>query len=230
MANIPQYLTSSEVNVFPSTRRIYNQDFSSKLMTELAISRLINDLMSTEGFVISSSPSENFEVNIHGYYFQIDDATDIIDLFSSDSTVSKIYASIVIENSSAYPELRVPAEISSGSLPEIYNPSNSYIPGQLVRYKTEQQLEYLQYQCIAETTGTWDSSKWVQLIDTFQGLHFTSDIPTLTDLIGTPTAGFELYTLLILEKVTQGSGFEWIIPDASKLWLDIAEIDGGVIE
>lgn len=230
MSNTPQYLTSGEVNVFPSTRRIFNQDFSSKLMTELAISRIINNLMSTEGFVISSQPSTNFELNINGYYFLIDDASNIISLFSDDASVSEIYASIVIENSSPYPELRVPAEIVTGSLPVIYDPTESYVPGQLVRYKTQQQTEYLQYQCISAATGTWDASKWVQLIDDFQGLHFTSSIPTLVDLIGTPTDGFELHTLLILKKVSQGSGSTWTIPSESRLWLDISTIDGGVIE
>lgn len=219
MANTPQYLTSSEVNVFPSTRRIYNQDFSPKLMTELAISRLINDLMSTEGFVISPSPSSNFELNIYGYYFQVDNASDIINLFSSDNTVTKIYASIVIENSTAYPELRVPAEIVNGSTPPAYDTTASYIPGQIVTYNGQQ------YQCIDTTTGAWDSSKWVQLINTFQGLHFTSAIPSLQDLIGTPITGFELHTLLILEKDTDS----WTIPNESRLWLDISEIDGGVI-
>ena len=69
MSVIPQYLDSNLINVFPSTRRVYTQEFSPKLMTELAISRSINMLMDTEGFVISESLGELFEINIHGYYF-----------------------------------------------------------------------------------------------------------------------------------------------------------------
>jgi len=69
MAVTPYYLSSDLINVFPSTRRVYTQDFSSKLMTELAISRSINMLMDTDGFVISENLGSPFEINIHGYYF-----------------------------------------------------------------------------------------------------------------------------------------------------------------
>lgn len=110
-----KYLNSENVNVFPSTRRTYSQSaFSTRLMTESAIARLINKLIDYEGFVISDTINNTlFEVNIYGYYFQIVNlSTFISSNFSSDSA---IYASIIIDPSGlpSYQELYVPAENSS---------------------------------------------------------------------------------------------------------------------
>jgi hypothetical protein len=66
----PVYIQSSNVNVFPSTRRTYAQDFSARLMTESSIARIINSFINSDGFVISDSVSNtSFEFNINGYYF-----------------------------------------------------------------------------------------------------------------------------------------------------------------
>lgn len=215
------YLDSDNVNVFPSTRRIYTQDFSAKLMTELAISRITNMLINTDGFIISSDVGSNFRLNIHGYYFELDSSDLVLQLFEDLTSISNIYASILIEKTTSYPELRVPAELNPSVQPEAYDSSVTYIPGQLVTYDGNQ------YQCISETTGTWDSSKWVQLVSGFQGLIFTSFAPTVEDILGSGSVNeFEIYTLKILEK---DAADNWIIPSESKYWLDLGIIDGGVI-
>lgn len=224
MAVTPYYLGSDLVNVFPSTRRIYTQDFSPKLMTELAISRAINILMDTDGFVISENLGEPFEINIHGYYFQIDNSSNIIALFNA-STTTTIYASILIEHSNQYPELRVPAELLQDNPPDAYNSSLTYIAGQLCTYNN------VQYQCISTTTGSWNSSKWIELVDGFQGLVFSSAIPSKSDILtnGEDLTKFTLYTLPIIEKIPNVTPVQWRIPERSKFWLDLDEIDGGTI-
>ena len=69
------YIASDNISVFPSTRRIHSQDFSARLMTESAISRIINNLIDVDGFVISNTApataEDIFEFNIYGYYFQV---------------------------------------------------------------------------------------------------------------------------------------------------------------
>lgn len=222
MAVTPYYLSSDLINVFPSTRRVYTQDFSPKLMTELAISRSINMLMDTDGFVISENLVGKFEINIHGYYFQISNYSNIISLFNV-ATTNTIYASILIDKSNSYPELRVPGELLQDNPPAAYNSSVSYIPGQLVTYND------VQYQCISPTTGTWTPSKWVELVDGFQGLILTSAIPSASDIVGSDASNYNLYTLAILEKIPNTSPVQWRIPQRSKFWLDLDEIDGGVI-
>ena len=217
------YLNSDEINVFPSTRRIYTQDFSSKLISEAAIARIVNEFLSTEGFIISRSiDAPVFELNIAGYYFQIKGtelnpgASYIQNLFS-DTDATEIYASILIDISNNYPELVVPAEINPGTTPPTYATSGSaYSAGDLVTYDGNQ------YQClvdIADPAGSFDSSKWVQLSDLFEGLVFTSEVPT------DASTGFVYKTLLIMNKVSDG----WELNTDSMFWFDISEIDGGVV-
>lgn len=225
MAVTPYYLGSDLVNVFPSTRRVYTQDFSPKLMTELAISRAINMLMDTDGFVISENLNltDQFEINIHGYYFQINNYSNITSLFDASITTT-IYASILIDKSNAYPELRVPGELLQNNPPAQYNSSVSYIPGQLVTYNN------VQYQCISpQDAGNWDPSKWVELVDGFQGLILTSDRLSASDIVGSDASNYNLYTLAILEKIPNVTPVQWRIPERSKFWLDLDEIDGGTI-
>ncbi|MBO7697146.1 MAG: hypothetical protein J6Y28_04610 [Acholeplasmatales bacterium] len=77
------YIASSNVNVFPSTRRTYAQEFSARLMTESAISRIINNLVEVDGFVISNNApttaDDLFEFNIYGYYFQVKNILSVIE-------------------------------------------------------------------------------------------------------------------------------------------------------
>ena len=110
-----KYLNSENVNVFPSTRRTYSQSaFSTRLMTESAIARLINKLIDYEGFVISETINDDlFELNLYGYYFQVTKLQEFITSnFNSDTN---LYASVIIDpsGSPAYQELYVPAENSS---------------------------------------------------------------------------------------------------------------------
>lgn len=137
----PYYLTSDKINVFPSTRRTYSQTaFSTRLMTESAIARLINKLIDYDGFVISEEINDNtiFELNIYGYYFQITNFVAFLN--STFSSASDIYASIIIDpsGSPSYQELYVPAEnasattfqgliFSSDGNPSVTLPTNGFL-------------------------------------------------------------------------------------------------------
>ena len=105
-----QYVASSNVNIFPSTRRVYPQDFSARLMTESSIARIINKLIDKEGFIISSELNDtSFEFNIFGYYFQIKNFVSYLGTNFSSSL--NIYASIFIDTTSTpFTELYVPQE------------------------------------------------------------------------------------------------------------------------
>ena len=46
-----------------------------------------------------------------------------------------------------------------------YNSSNSYEPGNIVRYQDNL------YRCIANTTGSWDLTKWTQITLSFLSLY-----------------------------------------------------------
>jgi len=77
------YIASNNVNVFPSTRRTYTQEFSARLMTESAISRIVNNLVEVDGFIISNTvpatADDVFEFNIYGYYFQVKNINSVIE-------------------------------------------------------------------------------------------------------------------------------------------------------
>lgn len=112
MANT--YLASDEINVFPSTRRTYAQDFSARLMTESSIARIVNMLIDTEGFVITTTPSSSsaFEFNLGGYYFQVKTLSDLTGNYTSDT---RIYATIFLDTSSSqFVELYTDSNETSG--------------------------------------------------------------------------------------------------------------------
>lgn len=95
------YLNTSKVKVFPSTRRVQTQT-TARLMTEAAMVGIINQLVSSESFIISPqtySDSAPLEINIKGYYFKINNISDIVSNFSS---ATDIYAYIVIDTSNEY--------------------------------------------------------------------------------------------------------------------------------
>ena len=78
-------------------------------MSELRIANLINQLIDMEGFIITSPQefqkdnNKQFEFNIHGYYFKVNDVTK---LFSQFSDQKDIYASIrLLEVGNDYVEL-----------------------------------------------------------------------------------------------------------------------------
>lgn len=106
------YIASSNVNVFPSTRRTYAQEFSARLMTESAISRIVNNLIDVDGFVISntapSTAEDVFEFNVYGYYFQVKNILSVIEQLSG---ATKLYATIRINHTNdAFYELYVANE------------------------------------------------------------------------------------------------------------------------
>ena len=99
MASI--YLATNKINVFPSTRRVQTQT-TARLMTEEAMVRIINQLIESDGFIISPSAfdlSAPLEFNIQGYYFNIATINDVISNFDSST---EVYAYIVIDTSNQY--------------------------------------------------------------------------------------------------------------------------------
>ena len=208
-------LNSNLINVFPSTRRTYPQEFSSKLMTEQAIVRIVNTLINKQGFVITKQfdVDQPVEFNIFGYYFQVRKGSDIINLFSSQfPPPTNIYAYIDIDDYNGYAELEVPAELNGQTI-EAYDPTHSYVVGNVVNYNGTN------YICIANTTGTWDSSKWSdQVYSTFKGLTFTTSQPDSQN---------NRYSLHVLSYINNS----WTITESSTMWFSINfdEIDGGII-
>lgn len=91
------YLDSSNVKVFPFAKFRGETDISSRLFYEDNISRLIRQVVDTEGFVVSGSitsagftSQEGLAINIHGYYFYITKETSIV----PSETSTTCYASI----------------------------------------------------------------------------------------------------------------------------------------
>ena len=85
------YIQTNNISVFPSTRRM-NKQVSARLLSEQSIANQINKLIETDGFVITPeddtsaagyNPTDPFEFNIHGYFFYIDTANDIINNFAT---------------------------------------------------------------------------------------------------------------------------------------------------
>lgn len=110
MAYLDTYYQNTKdlkVEVFPSTRRVRVQQ-DSRETSEKTITGIIDNFIDYTGFVITQTLDADlpFELNIKGYYFKIDKAQNIIDLFLTDTTSLDIWASIVIDSSNPdYPEL-----------------------------------------------------------------------------------------------------------------------------
>lgn len=99
------FLESTQVKVFPSTRRGTNQ-VSARLITEYFLVGIVNKLIDTQGFVITPDPpsgyfpqtsTAQFEFNIHGYYFVIANISKILSEFR---TSQEIYARIKLTDDS----------------------------------------------------------------------------------------------------------------------------------
>lgn len=96
------YIDSENIRLFPFAKyRPHVMDLGSRLFYENNISRLITQLIDTEGFIISGSIRFDKTTNdvlvdtllcfnIHGYYFEIDPGVSILP--SNDAT--EIYAYI----------------------------------------------------------------------------------------------------------------------------------------
>lgn len=95
------YLNTVNINGFPLVKR-QNTQISSTLITESSIANLINKLIDTDGYVISTSlESLIFEFNLWGYYFKITSTSNqhAIDMIINDATfdtATEIYAKIQI--------------------------------------------------------------------------------------------------------------------------------------
>lgn len=94
------YLQTSTIEVFPSVKRGKNQ-VSARLMSEQAISGIVNNLIDTDGFIITRNITSDgpFEFNIHGYYFKIDHINNLTNQFS---TATSIYGIIQIKEEGNY--------------------------------------------------------------------------------------------------------------------------------
>lgn len=100
MADELKKLQSNDVKVYPSARRGATNSYS-RLLTEEAITRLVNSFLDFDGFVISNENENTFRFNIEGYYFEVN-RTALQNLFT---TGSSIYAHIHLVKYGEYWEL-----------------------------------------------------------------------------------------------------------------------------
>ena len=104
------YVASSEMKeVFPSAKRV-SQVQMSKMMSEMALVRLINSLIDKDGFVITSAydAAQPFAFNISGYYFEVTTGQSILTA-AGVTTSGEIYAHIFVNETAsgvAYRELQ----------------------------------------------------------------------------------------------------------------------------
>lgn len=89
-----KYITSNNVVVFPSTKR-GNEQTSARELSEKSLARLVNQIIDTDGYVISYEDNI-IDFNIHGYYFRFSDVTNY--LSTNFSSATNIYAHILISN------------------------------------------------------------------------------------------------------------------------------------
>ena len=95
------YINSSNIEVFPSARR-GGTNPESRLFAESSVVSIVNKLIDTDGFVISTNLSEDpFEFNIQGYYFKVDSYTSIVSLGSG---WTEVYGSVNLTESD-FPEI-----------------------------------------------------------------------------------------------------------------------------
>lgn len=94
------YLQTNTIEVFPSVKRGQNQ-VSARLMSEQAISGIVNNLIDTDGFIITRNITleGSFEFNIHGYYFKINNINNLTSQFTTDTS---IYGIIQIKEEGNY--------------------------------------------------------------------------------------------------------------------------------
>lgn len=100
------FLRTEEVKVFPSTRRV-NKQTSARLITEQSMVGLINQLVDSDGFVITTevpnpvSSTDLFEFNIHGYYFSVNFSS----LLTLGTNWDDIWGVITLDTTTDYIEL-----------------------------------------------------------------------------------------------------------------------------
>lgn len=90
------YINSNSIDVFPCANRGGNHNLQSRLTSEYNLTNIINQLIDQDSFVITTSLTSGgpLSFNIHGYYFNVLNYNDIINLGISGDD---IYASIRIK-------------------------------------------------------------------------------------------------------------------------------------
>ena len=112
-------INSSSISVFPCANRGQEYDLYSRLTSEYNLTNIINQLVDTDGFVISYeiNGKGTLSFNIHGYFFNVTDVNSIInglttEATTEDTTVENIYGVITLRTVSNWTELgKVGAEI-----------------------------------------------------------------------------------------------------------------------
>lgn len=94
------YITTNNIEVFPSTKRVDAQR-TSRLLVESNLVSLVNRLVDKDSFVITQEFATNkpVELNLNGYYFKIASGEDLTSLATNNET--RIWASIVVTAPSA---------------------------------------------------------------------------------------------------------------------------------
>ena len=98
------FIGSNNIVMFPSAKRNPTYDSTSRLTTEYNLVNLVNRLVCNDklsygsGFVITNkidSTNKMLEFCIDGYYFRVEDYTQLVGLFSNPSS---IYAAISVSS------------------------------------------------------------------------------------------------------------------------------------
>jgi len=93
-------ISSDKIKVFPFAKYRNTVDLGSRLFYENNISRIIYQLVDTDGYVISGAVNTNgilteaLKINLHGYYFEIASGQSLVPTDETDT--GKIYAYIKV--------------------------------------------------------------------------------------------------------------------------------------
>lgn len=139
-------IASSYVTVFPSAKRSLTQP-QSRLVSEASLVSIVNKLVNSEGFIVSSesaiTDANPLEFNIFGYYFKITSPYTALGLASL--TTTDVYAHIEIVTTgtgeNAYAELygQDSSDMYTGL---VIDQSSSYTPQQSGVVKSLKIAEY----------------------------------------------------------------------------------------
>lgn len=104
------YLSSTYVKAFPlgRPRATTSNDITSRIFYEQTVSNIIRQLIDVEGFIITGSTitnesgklSSNLEINIGGYYFNIDSAANVFQLNTDGAIIDN--TGRILTNSTVY--------------------------------------------------------------------------------------------------------------------------------
>lgn len=89
-------INSTNIKVFPFAKFRQTSDLGSRLFYEMNVSRLIDQLIDVQGFIVSGKVdlngivTETLGFNIKGYYFEISPQTSIVPADATDSVYARI--------------------------------------------------------------------------------------------------------------------------------------------